>query len=352
MGKEQIQFEPMALDMLAKAANGSMRDSLSLLDQAINYSQENVDVDSVASMLGVVDHRVVLKLIRLLLEKNIQGIFEETHNIMLSGKSGISVLNNLAELFFCVQSYQISGHVPMEIIAESEVQEMAKLIHPEYCQLLYQIAIKSKDDILLAPDEKIGLDMALLRMIAFSPNGCNVVSPEKTVSQAHQLSAPLLDQKIEAPKRTVVVNEAPPEANSTEDNPQSEGLNWNALVARINLKGVPKQIIRHSLLQSYDNKSVTISLDPVYQSMLTEQTQKRIQAELSASLGKEIDLIIAGLEGQPSKKKELTPAQVEHNEEQKLLDDAYNQLKNNEIIQQICKGFNVEIDKEQIFLKK
>ncbi|MDC0534730.1 DNA polymerase III subunit gamma/tau [Francisellaceae bacterium] len=352
LGKEEIQYEQGALSMLAKAASGSMRDSLSLLDQAINHAQGQVSADSVANMLGVVDHRFVLNLMKLVLNKDIQGLAQETDQIVLAGKSGVSVLNNLAELLFCVQSFQLGGQVPMGLLPENEIKELAVAIHPEYCQLLYQIAIKSKEDILLAPDEKIGLDMALLRMVAFNPSNRNipVAKTQAQVPMEKAESLPVAPVKNEMSKTSHTATPNKPEV--VESATESSGLDWNALVAKINLKGVTKQIIRHSLLESYDGKSVKISLDPVYQGMLTEQIQKRIELELGVSLGNDVTLVISGLENQGSKKKELTPAQVEQNATQKLLDEAYSQLKNNEIIQQLSKGLDVEIDKEQIFLKK
>ena len=342
--KENIHYELAALDIIAKAANGSMRDSLSLLDQAINQTDQQLNAQSVANMLGVVEYQVVIELLELIIHKNTKVLFSLTQDIIHNGGSGINVLNSLSELLYAIQIFQVTESIPLELFSQDEVQKFSRMLHPEYCQLLYQIALKSKEDILLAPDENIGLDISLLRMVAFLPEDLStVVTKETPITQVSSVSV----DKFRRTYGDVKSEDGQPIVNQ-----DGYDLNWNELVAKISLKGVPKQIIHHSLLKQYDGQSVIISLDEIYFNMLTEQIHHRIEKELSIALAKDVQLIVEDYQNTNVKKKERTPAEIEKINKQKSLDDAYHILSKDPVINEICNSFGVEIDKNEIYFKK
>ncbi|MFT6834610.1 MAG: DNA polymerase III subunit gamma/tau [Francisellaceae bacterium] len=335
---EKIEYELPALDIIARAASGSVRDSLSLLDQAINYSNGVIKSNHVASMLGIVEQSVVVELLGFILKKDVKNIFSLTKKIINNGRSGLGILVSLSELLYSVQIYQSIGSSPLESFANADLQKFTHIIHPEYCHLLYQIALKSKDDLLLASDEKIGLDMALLRMIAFMPGQFS--SRDMSQLEKIDIQDEVCDQPVELKK----------EFNTTE---QHDGkLDWNDLVSKVGLKGVPKQIILNSLVKVYDGEILELSLNPVYHNMLTDQVQKRIQAELSLTLGVDVKLIFSEADGISSKKKELTPAEIDKNNTEKAINKAYLDLSGNTVIKEICNSFNVKVEKSNIFLTK
>ncbi|WP_440616563.1 DNA polymerase III subunit gamma/tau [Cysteiniphilum sp. 6C5] len=169
LGLETIAFEQNALKIIAHAADGSMRDALSLTDQSVAYSKGEILTHAVQTMLGIVDKEMIDKLVIALLEEDTKAIINFSDDIILAGKSPQSVLNALAECFYYASltgfSYQNLSSTPCSY-------EMLKTISEHYSkdtlQLYYQLTIKAKEDIHLAPNAQCGLGMALLRLCAFS----------------------------------------------------------------------------------------------------------------------------------------------------------------------------------------
>ncbi len=166
---EDIGFESGALRIIAHAADGSMRDALSLTDQSIAYSQGQILTQDVQTMLGVVDKEMIDTLMIHILEENSQAMVDFSQTIILAGKSPQSVLNTLAESFYYASllsfDTQDSQVLPCSL-------ETLQAIHQNYSldtlQLYYQLIIKAKEDLHLAPNAQCGLGMALLRLCAFS----------------------------------------------------------------------------------------------------------------------------------------------------------------------------------------
>ncbi len=166
---EDIGFESGALRIIAHAADGSMRDALSLTDQSIAYSQGQILTQDVQTMLGVVDKEMIDTLMIHILEENSQAMVDFSQTIILAGKSPQSVLNTLAESFYYASllsfDTQNSQVLPCSL-------ETLQAIHQNYSldtlQLYYQLIIKAKEDLHLAPNAQCGLGMALLRLCAFS----------------------------------------------------------------------------------------------------------------------------------------------------------------------------------------
>lgn len=167
--KEGIPFEEGGLKMLASGARGSMRDGLSLLDQAIAYSGGNVTVESVRGMLGTIDSTTLLRLLGALAEHNAAKVIEIADEI---GARSLSYTQALKDLSLLLHQIAMAQMLPA-VIAEgdpdaAELRRLAQALSPDEVQLFYQIAIHGRNDMHLAPDEYAGFTMALLRMMAFT----------------------------------------------------------------------------------------------------------------------------------------------------------------------------------------
>ncbi len=183
LDREGIPFEPGALNLLARAAAGSMRDALSLTDQAIAYGSGAVHEQQTRDMLGTVDQAYLFPLLEALTEADGPHLMHEAEAIAERSLSFDAALQDLALL---LQQIALAQAVP-EAVAE-DVPERARLfaladrIDPETVQLYYQIATLGRRDLELAPDEYAGFSMTLLRMLAFAPG--------KELAQARQISPP------------------------------------------------------------------------------------------------------------------------------------------------------------------
>ena len=173
---EKIEAEPAALRLLAAGARGSMRDGLSLLDQAIAFSDGAVTLAGVQSMLGVVDSSILVKLLGCLRDNDAAGMLAIADEMAMRSFSFRQALRDIASL---LHRTAIAQRVPDSISGDAEadsIRELAAAFTPDEVQLYYQIAINGRNDLHLAPDEYAGFTMTLLRMLAFKPAGSPVAA--------------------------------------------------------------------------------------------------------------------------------------------------------------------------------
>ncbi|MEN9945392.1 MAG: polymerase subunit gamma/tau, partial [Pseudomonadota bacterium] len=177
LGSESVSAEPNALRVIAKAAQGSMRDALSLTDQAIAYAAGPVTEAAVRTMLGTIDETYLIKILDALQNKDGKTLNDIAEEMGLRSMSFSLALQDLASLLHKIATAQI---VPDSVLDDwpeaNEIRRLAKAFTPEETQLFYQIAITSRADLSLAPDEQAGFAMALLRMLAFKPGGSGTTS--------------------------------------------------------------------------------------------------------------------------------------------------------------------------------
>ncbi|UOP01814.1 DNA polymerase III subunit gamma/tau [Kingella potus] len=170
LAAEQIPCEQAALHLLARAANGSMRDALSLLDQAIAMGSGNVAEADVRQMIGAVDKRYLYELIGALAAQNGEALLHQAQEM---AERAVGFDNALAELALLLQRLALIQTVPAAVPADDPEREtlrtLASALSGEQIQLYYQCAIRGKQDLSLAPDEYAGFVMTLLRMLAFAP---------------------------------------------------------------------------------------------------------------------------------------------------------------------------------------
>lgn len=170
--QEQIPFEDAALWQLGRAADGSMRDALSLTDQAIAYGQGSIDAAQVSEMLGLVDHRHVGALIEHLVNRDAKALLSEVACLSEQAADFETILSDMALYLHRMAVAQVLPDAVDNALGDREqVLSHASRLAAEDVQLYYQIAIKSQEDLPLAPDARTGFEMALIRMVAFAPQG-------------------------------------------------------------------------------------------------------------------------------------------------------------------------------------
>lgn len=168
LDSEAIVYEASALTFLAQAAEGSMRDALSLLDQAIAYHPTGLDEQSVRTMLGVANHQSLLTLLTYLATRQSDQFIALGEALLIEGISPNTTLWAMATLLHQIALLQSVQHAPIEDdIDRNQLLELARQLSPEDLQLYYQIVIHGRRDLALAPDEATGFLMTLLRLCAF-----------------------------------------------------------------------------------------------------------------------------------------------------------------------------------------
>lgn len=199
--EEQIAFEPGALRLLAKAARGSVRDALSLTDQAIAYSAGHVGEDTVRTMLGAVDQQVVHQILQALAEGNGKALLELSNALAIASAPFGAILDELAAIAYRLSVAHFAGGLDSDDPDQAALANLQGAFSAEDLQLIYQIATHARAELHLAPEESIGFSMALVRMLAFKPGGqvaqSEVASAPASTSVAAKAFSPA------APKATV-----------------------------------------------------------------------------------------------------------------------------------------------------
>ena len=170
LGQEQIEFETPALRLLAQGAHGSMRDALSLTDQAIAYAAGKVTLEAVQGMLGALDQSFLIRLLDALAQKDGAGLLAVADEMATRSLSYNAALQDLGSLLHRVALAQtVPAALPDDLPEREDVLRLAGLFDAEEIQLFYQIAVHGRNELGLAPDEYAGFSMTLLRMLAFRP---------------------------------------------------------------------------------------------------------------------------------------------------------------------------------------
>jgi DNA polymerase-3 subunit gamma/tau len=305
--QEHIAFETAAIALIAKAAQGSMRDALSLMDQAIAFSLDKVEESSVRSMLGAIDKGYLFDLLEALHERDGAALLEIADAMSTRSVALDSALQELATLLHRIALVQT---VP-EVIADDEPErsrllELSKNFRPEDVQLFYQIAIHGRDEIDLAPDEYAGFTMTLLRMLAFTPTRNQVASVAPDVHSAPMQNPP----NVQA---VSLGNPEPsPRSQKTSSETDSGTLDWSVLLMHLNVQGIAQQLARHCVLQNISDGLITLQLSQEHKHFQTNKLAKdKLLSALSEYFAKpmKLNIVVGDIEAS-------TPAVREHQEKQ------------------------------------
>ena len=260
--EEKIKFDPEALALIARAAAGSMRDALSLLDQAISHGAGKLEAAGVREMLGAVDETYLLRLLEALAAGDGPALAAIAGEMQARSLSFDSALQDLASLLLRLTLAQTVPAALEEDLPERErILALAKAIDPETVQLCYQIALQGRDDLSLAPDEHAGFLMTLLRMLVFRPGEMKPV------------------------ERNPVEKKASPQADF-------DG-NWTALVQKLPLSGAAKELARNTELKSHANGVFELTVPKTMAHLAGDNYREKLQAVLGAHFGRPVKLRVA-----------------------------------------------------------
>lgn len=286
LNQEAIAFEAPALRLLARAADGSMRDGLSLLDQAIVHGNGKVAADDVGAMLGVIAQQPVGDLLNALAEQNASALLQAIADMADLSPDFAGVLRQLLQALHAIAVLQ---QAPIHVDAGLDHELIAALaakLPPEDVQLYYQIGLHGQKDLDLAPDPRSGFEMALLRMLAFRPAPVNERPHTNVVreTRATPITAPAPSPKAPEPAPAAHEPLPTPSAAAPRD--------WLEMIEAMRLESMTKQLAQQCALQSLDDHQCTLLLDPAYQTMLSPMRTEKLQAALRALCGTALKLTI------------------------------------------------------------
>lgn len=214
LSREHCQYELSALNSIAKAADGSMRDALSLTDQALSHGAGEVLYQTVLDMLGTLDHSHMLQLLRLIVSGDANKCMAKIAEVSSLGPDFDQLHVELASLLHRIAMAQILPSSVVDTEHADKVKALCDDMSPEDVQLYYQITLTGRKELPLAPDPRSALEMTILRMLAFRPQG-RLQAPERDVTPAPVAIAPAVTETIiAAPVEQTVVSQAPVQATT------------------------------------------------------------------------------------------------------------------------------------------
>ena len=292
LGEEGIAAEPAALNLLARAANGSMRDALSLTDQAIAHGSGKLEAAAVEAMLGTVGQEYLFDILEALSRQDADALLAQPRLLSERGLSLSAALQDLGSLLTRVALVQAAPTALVDEQDAARVQEYAQKLDAETVQLYYQIALNGRRDLPFAPDELSGFSMTLLRMLAFTPAAetgkplavtgarrtVSVVAPPPSVQAA---APPAVSEKLpDAPTAQPAAQRQPGQTQSTQS-----VQDWPAIVADLRLGGMARMLADQCELKSFDGSVMQLGLAEAHKHLLDKIYQEKLEAALKNKFG-------------------------------------------------------------------
>ncbi|MEF3076312.1 DNA polymerase III subunit gamma/tau [Methylobacter sp. Wu1] len=283
--KEQIAFEIAALKLLARAADGSMRDGLSLLDQAIVFGNGKVNTEQVSAMLGTVAQQPVDDLLTGLADGDAEAILNKINEIANLTPDFGDVLQQILQVLHRIALIQqVPGAVNHDFDAEM-IAALASRLTPEDVQLYYQIGLIGQRDLDLAPDPRSGFEMVMLRMLTFRP-----VAQEQSLAKPVQVSRSAVKPEVKASQVTVSASNKPESVQESAIDRADN--NWAEMVVAMKIGGMTRELANNCVLDSIDDKVCTLILDPGHKHLRSAVTEEKLQSALQRYRGTSLKLVI------------------------------------------------------------
>ena len=360
---EGFSFDETGLAILSRAADGSMRDGLSLLDQSIAFGDGSVTGDEVRDMLGMIESHHVDAILLALAGNDGSALIDTVANMSERPVNYLSALDELLTVLHNVSLFQILPEAAAAKQADSRlVRELASVLGKEDVQLYYQIGLLGKRDLPLAPDPASGFEMTLLRMLTFSPEGEPDLGGDAAESQAKKSVSSSGGQNIgvarevqpknsassnaTTPMRRAVAQSGATDKGHLETPSLSDPAVWATFVEDSAFTGVTRELAMNLCPESYDSKNqvLTLSLMPGLASMRSPSRQKSLEKKLEAFYGSSVRVEIAE-DGRVSGE---TPAMVQVRREQEEKDQAFKALMDDPAVQGLVSAFDATAVPESV----
>jgi DNA polymerase-3 subunit gamma/tau len=335
---ENLAFEPAAIALLARAAEGSMRDALSLLDQLIAFGGGAVNEVNARTMLGTIDRGHVGRIVEALSRGDGPALLAEVRELDRDAPDYDRALVEVAALLQRIAIVQI---VPEAAPQDEEfdsalLSQLAKTISPEDAQLYYQIAVGGRRDLNMAPEPRIGFEMTLLRMLAFRPD--SAAQPAKAGrSSTHAVAA-------SAPRSATAA--AAPAAAGPDGMPRLIGIdagNWPAVVEAAGLSGMVRQLALNCVPGSFEGNLLVLKLDEAAADRRTRPIEEKLVQGMSKYLGRDIRIVFETAESGLN-----SPARQRAQAEQERFARAANAFESDPAVKGLRERFGADVDTASI----
>jgi DNA polymerase III subunit gamma/tau len=355
--EEKVEHNVTALQLIAEAADGSMRDALSLLDQALAFGGGSIQEQEVRDMLGSVSRDKVIRLLRSILQRDAQQTMAVVAEF---AELSPDFENVLAELLSLLHHMSLAKTVPEAldefVSAREELLKLSEQVSAEDLHLFYQIALIGRRDLPLSPDARNGFEMILLRMLAFRPAAVDAgrINTSQNQGMSETQNQPLTQTKAQSrPQAVMAENPAgiPAASKTTKNNviaeeraPQQSGVSepasdWRDVVNALGLGGLVKQLAINCTMKQRDGCNIVLQIASGHSNLVNPKAKQRLQQALGEYFSIDAQLEIRVVEQIENE----SPAQTVQRETEQRQQQAVEAINEDSFTQTLKETFNAEI---------
>jgi len=354
--EEKIKFDTQALEQICRAGRGSLRDCLTIADQAIAYCNGNLTDEGIAQMLGTLPFDHVNSLLSSIAKKDAVALLQSLKGISQMSVDYLRLMDLILETIQLITFTQVSEDVLDETeIRRSDLKELADILSEDDLQVLYQIGLLAKRDMEIAPSLSSGFEMALLRMVSFLPG--EIKETKKKVEKVIKNNTLKKEVKVSSKEDTTPIGD-----KLIADTSESEKLekdtgnkkqlslsidDWNSVFANLDLDAGTKQLASHCSFIKSDNSVIYLSMPEEKLNLFNGKHRQELQEKLSDYLKEDCNIFLE--EGEHN---EDSPNQIKAKEKRKIQDDAEKAIKDDPKVKKIIEEFGAKVIESTVESRK
>lgn len=341
--KEKVESDPVSRHLIAVAADGSLRDALSLLDQAISYGAGKLQEDQVRAMLGTIDSLELYALLESLITGNAETVLDRVNSMAQHNPDFDAVLVELLSMLQKIAVYKVLTDNKNDTDLDKNLLKLSEKINQEDVQLYYQIGLAGRRDLVFAPDPRSGFEMILIRMLAFrlSPQVTieNIGKKTSSTGSAHADPTSTANKKSETLTGNKYIESISNEAFIEDAFP----ADWQDIIDEMALAGLVKELAGHCVLKEHNKDKIHLVLSPAQEHLLNTNQKNRLVAALKTRFGEDVKVVMT-VEDPDAE----TPAERKMREEQEKQHAAEKSVINDPAVKMLQDMFDATVDKSSI----
>ena len=330
LDQENIDFEPAATKLISRAADGSLRDGLSLLDQAISFGNGVVSLETVTNMLGTIAYQPIDEILLALANNNAIQLLEKIADIAEFSPDFTEILQQILRVLHRVTLTQTLPDFVDNEFDSDIIDQLANVMQPEDVQLFYQIGLIGQRDLDLAPEPRIGFEMVMLRMLTFKPDMIQLNTQKNRVDQSQKKDLEKVQQEPLVVLKT--------DKTYLEEVSQDRTDDWAEIIIAMNIRGMTRELANNCVLDKIDDKVCSLILDPGHGQLISSRAEEKLRHALQEYSGNPLKLTI-----KTDKATDDTPAQqiLQKNEDRQKV--AVESIHADENIQALKEHFDARV---------
>ncbi len=345
--EEKIKFENQAVEQICRSGRGSLRDCLTIADQAIAYCNGNLTDKGISQMLGTLPFDHVHSLLSFVANKDAVSLLQSLKDISQLSVDYLRLMDLVLETIQLVTFAQVSEEILDETDArKNEIRQLADVLSEDDLQILYQIGLIAKRDMEMSPSLSSGFEMALLRMVSFLPGEVkeNKKKVEKVIEN-NSLSNKdeILPKQNASLSQTINTKDKPKEKEINKVDSEKKVLdisveNWNQVFNALNLDAGTRQLASHCSFLKLDNTVIYLCMPEEKLNLFNGKHRQELQDKLSDYLQEECNIFLE--EGESNQD---SPNQIKAKEKRKIQDEAEKAIKDDPKVQKIIEEFGAKV---------